>query len=61
MKVQVILFIQYYNINLLFLKSLLVKGSSYFPLPQELKSLMKELINIQEEDNECFRWCLVRY
>ena len=22
---------------------------------------MKGLINIQNEDNECFRWCLVRY
>ena len=22
---------------------------------------MKGLINIQSEDNECFRWCLVRY
>ena len=22
---------------------------------------MKRLINIQNEDNECFRWCLVRY
>ena len=22
---------------------------------------MKGLINIQNEDNECFRWCLVSY
>ena len=22
---------------------------------------MKGLINIQNEDNECFRWCLVKY
>ena len=22
---------------------------------------MKRLVNIQNEDNECFRWCLIRY
>ena len=31
------------------------KGSSYFLLPQELRNPMKILINIQNEDNECFR------
>ena len=37
------------------------EGRSYFPLPKELRNPMKELINIQNEDNECFRWCLVKY
>ena len=30
-------------------------------LPKKLRNPMKGLINIQNEDNECFRWCLVRY
>ena len=34
---------------------------SYFPLPKEHKNPMKGLINIQNENNECFKWCLVRY
>ena len=37
------------------------EGSRYFPLPKELRNPMNGLINIQNEDNECFRWCLVRY
>ena len=38
----------------------LCEGSSYFPLPKKLRNPIKGLINIQSEDNECFRWCLVR-
>ena len=37
------------------------KGSSYFPLPKELNNSMRRLINNKNDDNECFRWCLVRY
>ena len=29
------------------------EGTCYFPFPTELRNPMK--------DNECFRWCLVRY
>ena len=37
-------------------------GSSYNKLPKELDHPRKELINIQNiDDNECFKWCLVRY
>ena len=36
-------------------------GTFYFPLPKELKNPMKGLNNIQNEDNQCFRWCLVKY
>ena len=32
-----------------------------FLLPKELGNSMKILINIQNKDNECFKWCLVRY
>ena len=31
-------------------------------MPKELDHLRKGLINIQNiDDNECFKWCLVRY
>ena len=37
-------------------------GSSYSKLPKELDHPGKGLINIQNtDDNECFRWCLVKY
>ena len=37
-------------------------GSSYIKLPKELDHPRKGLINIQNtDDNECFKWCLVRY
>ena len=37
-------------------------GSSYINLPTELDHARKGLINIQNtDDNECFKWCLVRY
>ena len=36
-----------------------LKGSSYIKLPQELKN--RGLINLQNEDNEYFRWCHIRH
>ena len=33
------------------------KGSSYLKLPIELQHHKKGLINLQNKDNECFRWC----
>ena len=38
-----------------------MKGSSYIELPQELKHHQKGLINMKNNDNECFRWCHIRY
>ena len=38
-----------------------LKGSSYIPLPKELQNSAKGLINIKNEDNECFRWCHIRH
>ena len=32
-------------------------GSSYVQLPEELRNFRKGLINIKNNDNECFRWC----
>ena len=37
-----------------------LKGSSYIELPPEIKN-PKSLINIKNEDNECFRWCHIRH
>ena len=34
-----------------------LNGSSYIKLPQELKNSAKQLINMKNEDNKCFRWC----
>ena len=38
-----------------------MNGSSYIKLPQELRNSAKGLINMKNEDNECFRWCHIRY
>ena len=38
-----------------------LKGRSYLPLPEELRNSRKGLINIKNDDNECFRWCHVRH
>ena len=36
-----------------------LKGSSHIKLPQVLKN--RGLINLQNKDNECFRWCHIRH
>ena len=36
-------------------------ASSYMKVPQELRNSQKGLINLQNKDNECFRWCHIRY
>jgi len=38
-----------------------LKGSSYINLPKELGNSAKGLINIKNQDNECFRWCHIRH
>ena len=38
-----------------------LNGSSYIKLPMDLRNTMKGLINIKNEDNECFRWCHIRH
>ena len=38
-----------------------ISASSYIELPTELKNNMKGLINIKDEDNECFIWCHIRH
>ena len=36
-----------------------MKGNSYIPLPKNLKN-KKALINIKNQDNECFKWSVTR-
>ena len=38
-----------------------LRGSSYIPLPKKLQNSAKGLINLKNEDNECFRWCHIRH
>ena len=38
-----------------------MKGKSYIKLPPELQNSSKGLINIKNNDNECFRWCHIRH
>ena len=36
-------------------------GSSYIQLPTELQHHQKGIINLQNRDNKCFRWCHIRH
>jgi hypothetical protein len=36
-----------------------LKGSSYIPLPEYLVN-KKGIINMKNEDDECFKWCITR-
>ena len=38
-----------------------LNGSSYIELPTELRNPKKGLINIKNNDDECFRWCHIRH
>ena len=38
-----------------------LSGSTYCKLPKELSNSIKGLINVQNMDNKCFLWCLVRH
>lgn len=38
-----------------------MRGASYIKLPQELRNSKKGLINIKNNDNECFVWCHIRH
>ena len=36
-----------------------LSGSSYIPLPPKIKN-KRAVINMKNEDNQCFKWCVVR-
>ena len=38
-----------------------LSGSSYIPLPPKLNNSIKGLINLKNNDTECFKWCHVRF
>ena len=38
-----------------------LKGNSYIPLSQELNYPRKGLVNLENDDNECFSWCHIRF
>ena len=38
-----------------------LRGFSYIPLPKELRHPAKGIINMKNNDNECFRWCHIRH
>ena len=38
-----------------------MKRKSFIQSPQELRNSMKVVINLKNKDNECFRWCHIRY
>ena len=49
--------VQMLDINTVEYKPL--KGSSYIPLPKYLAD-KKTIINLRNEDNQCFKWCVAR-
>ena len=38
-----------------------LKGNSYILLSQELNYPRKGLVNLENDDNECFSWCHIRF
>ena len=38
-----------------------LKGSLHCQLPKKLRNAAKGLINIKNDDNECFRWCHISH
>ena len=38
-----------------------LNGGSYIELPMELRNSKEGLINMKNEDEECFRWCHIRH
>ena len=47
------------SLNVFTAESKPLKGSSYIPLPSCLAS-KKSLINMQNEDDQCFKWSVTR-
>ncbi len=38
-----------------------LKASSYMELPEQFRNSKYKLINVKNNDNECFKWCISRY
>ena len=39
----------------------LIKGSSYLELPEKYRNPKFRLINMKNQDEECFKWCVARH
>ena len=50
---------QYYNLELHTVEYHSLRGSSYIELPKFLRD-KKAIVNIKNEDNKCFLWCVLR-
>ena len=50
--------IQHHYVDIV--KHIPLRGSSYLPLPEELRNSKKGLINLKNSDNKCLIWNLVR-
>ena len=46
------------HINLDFFKIRATRGSSWIPTPERYSNPKCGLINLENEDQECFRWCM---
>ena len=38
-----------------------IKDSSYIQLPEKYRNPHYKIVNIKNEDQECFKWCVARY
>ena len=47
------------NLEVHFVEFVPLKGNSWIPLPEWIKR-KKAVINMKNEDNECFKWCVTR-
>ena len=52
-------FEQFIELVIPFAKYEPLRGSSYMPLPGKLKN-KKAIVNMKNEDNQCFKWCVTR-
>ena len=48
------------RLDITFSRNRPVRGSSYIPLPEGLKKT-RALINVQNKDNHCFKWAILRH
>ena len=49
---------QYHTLFIEVYKTKNARGSSYIPLPEKYIHSNYSLINIKNDDLECFRWCM---
>ncbi len=55
-----LVFVKFTHLSVQFSYTKKVRGSSYLPLPEEIKK-SKSCINIKNDDNQCFRWALLSW